>query len=169
MKGVLLALAVGIAIGAVGGYHARWFFEPRLVPLQSFHFRDQLSDQQVPYLAASGTWQGAEIANPINTVSILCDGAERDCRVTQADVYAPSGTAATSYLNLSTRSFRISKVDANSVVAEESLASPCVRQVLLLDRRAKSVSLVRTKVGKDDLCNMVQDAPLAIYLGSPTQ
>ncbi len=61
---------------------------------------------------------------------------------------------------------RITKVDTQSVVAE-ALPDVCVRQTLTLDRVAKAVTLVRTKISREGACSIVQDAPLTLYLGEP--
>ena len=68
---------------------------------------------------------------------------------------------------MDSKSFRITKVDAQSVVAERSLPDLCIRQTLTFDRVAKAVTLVRTKISREDDCSMVQDAPLTLYLGEP--
>jgi hypothetical protein len=38
---------------------------------------------------------------------------------------------------------------------------------LTFDRVAKAVTIVRTKINRQDVCSMVQDAPLTLYLGEP--
>ena len=63
--------------------------------------------------------------------------------------------------------FRITKVDAQSVVAEPNLPDLCIRQTLTFDRVAKAVTIVRTKINREDACSMVQDEPLTLFLGEP--
>jgi hypothetical protein len=65
------------------------------------------------------------------------------------------------------KSFRIRKLDAQSVVAEPNLPDLCIRQTLTLDRVAKAVTLVRTKINREDVCSIVQDEPLTLFLGQP--
>jgi hypothetical protein len=54
-------------------------------------------------------------------------------------------------------------------MAEESLPRPCIRQTLLIDRKAKAVALVRTKINKEEMCAPVQDEPLTISLVDGTR
>ena len=63
--------------------------------------------------------------------------------------------------------FRITKVDAQSVVAEPNLPELCIRQTLTFDRVAKAVTIVRTKINREDACSVVQDEPLRLFLGEP--
>ena len=63
--------------------------------------------------------------------------------------------------------FRITKVDAQSVVAEPNLPELCVRQTLTFDRVAKAVTIVRTKINREDACSVVQDETLRLFLGEP--
>jgi hypothetical protein len=38
---------------------------------------------------------------------------------------------------------------------------------LTLDRAAKAVTMVRTKINREDACSIVQGAPVTLYLGEP--
>jgi hypothetical protein len=50
-----------------------------------------LAAQQAPYISASGTRRGANMANKINAVRILCDAREMTCDMSQANVMALAG------------------------------------------------------------------------------
>jgi len=63
--------------------------------------------------------------------------------------------------------FRITKVDAQSVVAEPNLPELCIRQTLTFDRVAKAVTIERTKINREDACSVVQDETLRLFLGEP--
>lgn len=71
------------------------------------------------------------------------------------------------WLSSNSPSFRITTLDAKSVVAEPSLPELCIRQIVTFDRLAKAVTLVRAKINREDACSMVQDQPLTLYLGEP--
>jgi hypothetical protein len=106
----------------------------------SVAFVDELANQQMPYLFAKGSWRGGDLANKINTVEITCTPSERRCDLYQADVMALSGWRPS--LSLYNKSFRVTKLDAQSVVAEPNLPDLCIRQTLMFDRMAKAVTLV---------------------------
>ena len=78
-----------------------------------------MDDRQIPYLSAKGSWRGDNLANKINTVHIVCDPS--NCDLYQADVMSLGGGA---FLSLYNTTFRITKVDAQSVVAEPNLPEP---------------------------------------------
>jgi hypothetical protein len=59
----------------------------------------------------------------------------------QADVMALSGWRPS--LSLYNKSFRITKLDAQSVLAEPLLDDVCIRQTLTFDRVAKAVTFRR--------------------------
>jgi hypothetical protein len=65
------------------------------------------------------------------------------------------------------QSFRITKLDAQSVVAEPILPDLCIRETLTFDRVAKALTFVRTKINREDFCSMVQDEPVTLFLGEP--
>jgi hypothetical protein len=69
-------------------------------------------------------------------------------------------------LSMYSKSFRITKVDDQSVVAE-ALPDECIRQTLTFDRAAKAVTMVRTKINREDACSIMQEKPLSLYLGEP--
>jgi hypothetical protein len=73
----------------------------------------------------------------------------------------------TLFLSLNKESFSITKVDAQIVVAEPSSHELCMRQTLTFDRIAKAVTIVRTKINREDACSMVQDEPVTLFLGEP--
>jgi hypothetical protein len=70
-------------------------------------------------------------------------------------------------LSLSSEPFRITKIDAESVVAEPSLPDLCIRRTLTFDRVAKAVTMVRTKIKREGVCSIVQDEPVTLFLGEP--
>ena len=88
--------------------------------------------------------------------------------MSQADVLPPL-SGGRPWLSLSSKSFRITKFDAQSVVAEPAGLIPdrCVRQTLTFDREAKAVTLVRIKINREGACSLVQDEPLTLFLGEP--
>jgi hypothetical protein len=163
MKSVLLLL-LGLVIGGIVGWYVRGFAEQ--VRSASFGFVDKLADQQMPYLFANGSWRGGDLANKINTVEIICTPSEGNCNLHQADVIS-WGWSSGRWLSVYIKSFRITKLDAQSVVAEPNLPDLCIRQTLTLDRVAKAVTLVRTKINREDVCSIVQDEPLTLFLGQP--
>jgi hypothetical protein len=157
----LLLVAVGMIVGAVIGWHARSLLVEPVRPSSIFAFNDRLADTQVPYLMAKGTWRGTGLAPKVNTVRILCDGAEKTCDMHQAHV---ESLGSTPFLSLYSRSFKITHLDTLNVTAVESLSSECVRQTLMIDRQAKAITLIRTKISKEGACAAVQDEPLTLSL-----
>ena len=87
------------------------------------------------------------MADKINTVRIICDASEENCDLHQADVCRWAGGPL---LSLYSKSFRITKLDAQSVVAEPALPDLCIRQTLTFDRVAKAVTMVRTKISREE-------------------
>jgi hypothetical protein len=53
------------------------------------------------------------------------------------------------------------------LTAEEESPGQSVRVTMIIDRVAEAVSLTRAKVNRDQLCSVVQEEPLQIYLGDP--
>ncbi len=117
----------------------------------------------VAFPQREGSWRGGDLANKINTVEIICDPSEGRCNLHQADVVSLSGRP---WLSLYNTSFLITKLDAQSVVAEPSSSDLCIRQTLTFDRVAKAVTLVRTKINREDACSTVQDEPISSFLES---
>jgi hypothetical protein len=163
MKSVLWLL-LGLVIGGIMGWYMRGFGEQ--VRGTSFAFVDGLADQQMSYLFAKGSWRGGDLANKINTVEIICTPSEGNCNLHQADVIS-WGWGSGPRLSLYNKSFRITKLDAQSVVAEPNLPDLCIRQTLTFDRVAKAVTFVRTKINREDSCSIVQDEPVTLFLGGP--
>jgi hypothetical protein len=164
MKSVLWLL-LGLVIGGIIGWYARGLGEQDVHASASFTFIDKLADPPLPFLSATGSWRGGNLANKINTVEIICDPSERRCDLYQADVMSLSGGRP--WLSLYNKSFRITKLDAQSVVAEPNLPDRCIRQTLTFDRVAKAVTFVRTKINREDSCSIVQDEPVTLFLGEP--
>ena len=162
MKSVLWLL-LGLVIGGIVGWYVRGLGEPDVRASTNFTIMDTLADRQSPYLIAKGSWRG--VANKINMVSILCDASETMCDMHQADVWAPLGGRR--WLSMYNTSFRITKLDAESVVAEPNLPDLCIRQTLTIDRIAKAVTLARTKTNWEDACSIVTDEPELLSLGEP--
>jgi hypothetical protein len=146
---------------ALVGWYVRGFGE-QVRASTNFAFNDHLADQQAPYLIAEGSWRDGDLANKINTVELFCYRSERRCDLRQADVISLGGGPR---LFLYNNSFRITKLDAQSVVAE--LADRCIRQTLTFDRVAKAVTFVHTKINREDACSIVQDEPVTLFLGEP--
>jgi hypothetical protein len=157
MKSVLWLL-LALVIGGIVGWYMRGLGEQDVRASTNFAFNDHLADQQVPYLSAVGSWRGGDLGNKINTVEIMCNPSERTCDLSQANVIWLGGPR----LYLYSKSFRITKLDAQSVVAEPNLPDLCIRQTLTFDRVAKAVTLVRTKINREDVCSIVQDEPLTL-------
>jgi hypothetical protein len=148
----LLWLLLGLVIGGIVGWYVRELGKPEVRASTNFIFVGKLADRQVPFLSARGTWRGGNLANKINTVHILCDGTEMTCEMTQADVMS---LGSGPFLSLYNQSFRISKLDAQSMMAEPTLPELCIRQTLTFDRVAKAVTFVRTKINREDACSIV--------------
>jgi hypothetical protein len=164
MKSALLLL-LGIAIGGVAGWYARALDYREVRAVTPFTFNDKMADRQAPYLSATGTWRGGNLANKVNTVHILCDRPEMACEMSQADVMSLGGQP---FLSLYSKSFRVTKLDAQSVMAEPLWPDLCIRQTLTFDRTAKAVTFVRTKINHEDACSMVQNEPVTLFLGEPS-
>jgi hypothetical protein len=157
-----LWLLLGLIVGASLGWYVHGLSEQVVRASANFTFTDKLADHQIPYLSAKGSWRGDNLANKINTVHIVCDPS--NCDLYQADVMSLGGGA---YLSLYNTTFRITKVDAQSVVAEPNLPELCIRQTLTFDRVAKAVTIERTKINREDACSVVQDETLRLFLGEP--
>ena len=70
-------------------------------------------------------------------------------------------------LSLFSNTFRITRLDAQSVLAEPAGLELCIRQTLTFDRAAKAVTFTRTKINQG-VCSLVQEAPIAkLILGEP--
>ena len=114
------------------------------------------------------TWASGDFARVATLIvpmaEILCDAADKTCDMSQADVMSMDGTP---WLSVYQQSFRITKLDAQSMLAEPSLPDLCIRQTLSFDRVAKAVTLVRTKISREYTCALVQDEPLTLFLGEP--
>ena len=163
MKSVLLLL-VGVLLGSLAGWYLRAALEQEVRATDPFSFSDKLNDPATPYLSAHGTWRGSDLANKVNTVSILCDVKDQTCQMTQADVVPFRGTP---FLSVYNTSFRIAKLDARSLVAEPLWDELCIRQTLTFDRTAKAVTFVRTKINHEEHCSLVQNDPVTMFLGEP--
>jgi hypothetical protein len=163
MLKMILVGTIGVIVGAICGWQARSFVQEGIRPSASFVFRDNLADARAPFLSAEGTWRGGDIANKANTVKIWCC-AEKTCEMHQADIVSfGEGT----YLSLYDNSFTVTQLDAERLTAETTLPDLCIRQTLLIDRKAKAVSLVRMKINNEDLCEVVQSEPVTISLVDP--
>ena len=155
----VLWLLLDLVIGGSVGWYMRGLSEQDVRASTEFIFTDNLADRRVPILSAQGSWRGGDLAN-----KIVCVAPESNCDLYQADVMSLGGRPL---LSSSRESFRITKVDAQSVVAEPSLHDLCIRQTLTFDRIAKAVTMVRTKINRADACSMVQDEPPTLFLGEP--
>jgi hypothetical protein len=160
MKSVLWLL-LGLVIGGIVGWYVRGLGEQ--IHSTNFAFIDNLDNQQELFLMAKGRWRGGDLANKINTVELFCYASQRRCDWRQADIISLGGP----WLSLYSNSLRITKLDAQSVVAEPSFPDLCIRQTLTFDRIAKAVTFVRTKINREDFCSMVQDEPVTLFLGEP--
>ncbi len=56
----ILILAV-IAASAAAGWFARETATPKVLPSARFAYTDKRDDQRFPFLAARGTWAGADL------------------------------------------------------------------------------------------------------------
>jgi hypothetical protein len=159
----LLWLLTGIVVGAFGG----WYLHSSLRearPAARFAFIDRLAEQHAAYLLAAGTLRGSDLANKINTVRIFCDGTRMTCEMTQADVMSLGWEPS---LSLFSNTFRITRLDAQSVLAEPAGLELCIRQTLTFDRVAKAVTFTRTKINHEEACSLVQEAFITLILGEP--
>lgn len=159
----LLLLLIALIVGTAAGWYLRKADEKSVRAAQLFTLTDEL-DRKFNFLAAKGTWIGADLATNINTVRIFCNPDEKTCEVVQADVTA---LMQVPFLNLDSSTYGITKIDSGSLVAEAQPGAGCIRQTLLVDRVAKRVSFVRTKIKNEPPCDIVQDEPVMLYLGNP--
>src|SRR5829696_1707705 len=97
-------LLLGLVIGGSASWYVRGLTERDVRAGGTLSFHDRLADRQVPYLSATGSWRGANLANKINRVRIVCDPSESNCDLLQADVMPLSGQP---WLSLDSTSFRI--------------------------------------------------------------
>jgi hypothetical protein len=180
--GVVL-FVVALASAALGYYARVWTapvaepvagrtIEPPIRPVTKYEFDDRLSQdtQVLRSLYVTGTWLGPSVPYPINTVRIRCNVFQGMCEMHQAEI----GTSETRLgagdrrLGLYYTVFKIDRVDDQLLTATDvTQMNPCVRQVLNVDRRAKAVSLVRTKHSKGNTCSLEPDGTVTIYLGDP--
>src|SRR5262245_20558906 len=121
MKSVFLLL-LGILIGALMGWYVHALADPEIRAEGGFTVNDKLSDPQAPYLSAKGTWRGDNLANKINRVEIHCTRPEMTCGMSQANVMS----LGRPFLSLYSQSFRITKLDDRSVMAEPLLDDLCI-------------------------------------------
>jgi hypothetical protein len=156
-----LLVAISVIVGGIVGWTAHSLLLAPVRPSDPFTFTDRLGEVQSPFLYASGTWRGLDPDNKANTVRIFCDGAEKSCDLSQADIVSVGGTP---HLSVYKQSFKVTEMDAKSFTAVESVPSVCVSQKLLIDRQAKSVNLVRTKINREEQCARVRDEPLTLSL-----
>jgi hypothetical protein len=166
MKSVLWLL-LGMAIGGVAGWYLHALGGGEVRATARFAFSDRLAQAASsgePHLLAKGTWRGSDLANKINTVEIMCETLKMTCEMIQADVMSWGGPPG---LSLYTESFRITKLDAQSVLAEAVSPGLCIRQTLTFDRLAKAVTFARTKIIHEDSCSLVQKEPVTLFLGEP--
>ena len=126
-----LCLLLGLVVGASLGWYVSGLSDQDVRASANFVFTDKLADRQIPYLSAKGSWRGDNLADKIN-VHIVCDPS--NCDLYQADVMSLGGGA---FLTLYNTTFRITKVDAQSVVAEPNLPELCIRQTLTFDREPR--------------------------------
>ena len=77
----LLWVFMGAVLGFAGGWHLRDLGRAPVRPSEALSFLDRFADEQVHYLSAAGTWRGADIANKINLVRILCDATTKLCEM----------------------------------------------------------------------------------------
>ncbi|MBA4171371.1 MAG: hypothetical protein C0511_01620 [Hyphomicrobium sp.] len=162
---IVLWLVLAAALGLVLGWQLRALGERDPRALGAFTIVDRLSDPQAPYISATGTWRGQDLAQAVNTVRIVCDATDKTCDMSQADLFNSDRRL---YLGLHQQSFRITELNAKNLAAEELSPGLCVRQRLLIDREAETIMLVRTKINRSGDCAIVQDAPLQLFLGEAT-
>lgn len=162
MRLIALSLAAFL-IGGAGGWHLRALTAPQPRVVTALTFNDRLSDASAPYFSAKGTWRGADLANKVNTVRIVCDGTDRSCETSQADLIHYGAPV----VSLHTERYKILTLTDTSLVAEPFSPGSCIRVTLTVDRIAKVVTYLRTKANQDSGCFMVQDEPVTLYLGEP--
>ena len=156
-------LIVSVIASGVAGYGLRVMSEHHIRPHTHYTFDDKISDPQGGGLMATGTWRGADLASPVNVVRIWCERTNQTCELHQVDM-TTFGTSA--FLTLHSTTFLTSQVDTKLLTAVNESAV-CVRQTLVVDRQAQTVSLVRTKRNSQDMCSAVQDEPFTISLADP--
>lgn len=55
-------LLLGLVIGGGAGWFVRGLTEQDVRASVTFSFNDKLADRQVPYLSATGSWRGGDLA-----------------------------------------------------------------------------------------------------------
>lgn len=152
-----------LAAGSVGGWFARDMSAKRIHAVRPFILDDKLSEP-APSFSAEGTWRGADLTNAVNTARIICDPAVRLCETIKANVVTRLDRST---VDLDAATYSITKLDDRSLVAEGLQKSDCIRDTIFVDRVAKRIQLVQTKVNQDAHCAGIQDAPLTLFLGDP--
>jgi hypothetical protein len=160
MKNTIICISI-LIFGAIAGWYAKAAFTPTVLPSSIFTFNDRLADPQAPYLSASGTWSGEKLVHPVNTVRLSCTAIEKTCEMNEAYLSSLGGNTS---IFLQYSLFNLTRVTSEQVVATEEPASACTRRTLLFDRKAKSVTLVITKVTKDLFCGSADEPPITANL-----
>lgn len=143
--------------------------------LPSFYFSDSIPG----LVGGTGVWtaKGEKLANKYNAAYISCfndygdmsfseirkkygiDPASREiemyCYIAQADII-------NNYLNSDLQLFSITDWNENAVVAEFN--GICRKTVMILDRKAKTVTQTGTLVGDSELCEGLSKEPIQAYL-----
>lgn len=162
---LFLIIILFLVAGSAAGWFLRDMSEKRIHAVRPFTLIDKLSEK-TPSLFAEGTWRGGGFSNTPNTARIFCDPAAKTCETIQADVVR---SIDRSTIDLNTATFSITRIDQRSLIAERMPSSDCARATMLVDRVAKRVSIVETKISQDVRCAAVQDAPVTLFLGDPTK
>lgn len=132
------------------------------------------SDSVAGLVGASGTFtaKGERLANKFNTVTIDCFNhygdtsfqslrksgtgpGEAYCYIAQADVID-------GYLSSDLQLFTITDWDSAKVVAESE--GLCRKTIMILDRKAKTVTQTGTLINNDGLCKGFSSDPIQSYL-----
>jgi hypothetical protein len=156
-KSLLMALGVGLFIG---GWTAGQTAVPKPRSGTSLFVYDRLDDERLAYLSAQGSWFGPGVATKVNSVEINCWLSERNCELFEANLVTLNDQP---FLQIFRSHFKITSQSTTSLAAEDDSAE-CIRRTLAVDRKSKSVSLIRSKVSREGMCNLVQDEALTLTL-----
>jgi hypothetical protein len=96
----------------------------------------------------------------VNVARVSCDLINRQCEINQSEIKDVGGPT----LDLDWSIFKVTQVDESSLTAVNTSEISCVRETLLIDRKAKAVSVVTAKISNEGLCQNVHGEPMTSTL-----
>jgi hypothetical protein len=144
MKAVPLVLC-SLTVGFVGGltlqgaaHQCKVFMGPSLT---SAPFLDLIGERGT--LTASGSWVGDEKTNAVNAVSVNCEVQLKTSKATLAQVQSPK-SRGDGMLIMDQELFNITNLDSSILRAVAHENDSCLSSTLLIDRMAKSVTMIQS-------------------------